>query len=86
MAKKCDISAGENEWIRDIFIISMTNSDIQRKLPRETRPPLEALNVALIDEKGITKMKMTNIFKSKRSSLNKPFIHFNVQKYKRNHL
>ena len=30
MAKKCDITAGEEEWIRDIFINNMKNYDIQR--------------------------------------------------------
>ena len=54
MAKKVDISAGEDEWIRDIFINNMKHSFIQRKLLTEILPPLEALNVALIDEKGIT--------------------------------
>ena len=53
MAKKCDIAAGEEEWIRDIFINNMKNYDIQSKLLIETLPPREALNVALIDEKGI---------------------------------
>ena len=51
MAKRCNIPTGEDEWIRDIFINNMKNSDIQRKLLTETLPPLEALNVALIDEK-----------------------------------
>ena len=51
MAKRCDIPTGEDEWIRDNFINNMKNSDIQRKLLTETLPPLEALNVALIDEK-----------------------------------
>ena len=49
MAKICDIPTGEDEWIRDIFINNLKNSDIQRKLLTETLPPLEALNVALID-------------------------------------
>ena len=53
MAKKCDITAGEEEWIRDIFINNMKNYDIQKKLLTETLPPRKALNVALIDEKGI---------------------------------
>ena len=53
MAKKCDIAAGDEEWIRDIFIINMKNYGIQRKLLPETLHPREALNVALIDEKKI---------------------------------
>ena len=41
----------------------MKNSDIQRKLLTETLQILEALNVALIDEKGITNhIKMTKSF------------------------
>ena len=51
MAKKGDISAGEDEWTRDIFINNMKNTDFQRKLLTETLAPLEALNVALIDQK-----------------------------------
>ena len=69
MARKCDLkmshflaisanapqTTGEDEWIRDILINNMKNSDIQRKL-----------NVALIDEKGILNhLKLTNNFKSK---------------------
>ena len=73
MAKKCDITAGEEEWIRDIFINNMKNYDIQRKLLTETLPPRKALNVALIDEKGILNhLKLTNYFKSNGSSVRKP--------------
>ena len=80
MANKCDISTGEDEWIRDNFIINMKNSDIQRKLLTETLPPLEELNLALIDEKGITNSnKMTNSFKSNRSSVQKLYKLFNVK-------
>ena len=81
MAKRCNIPTGEDEWIRDIFINNMKNSDIQRKLLTETLPPLEALNVALIDEKGITNhIKMTSTFKSNGYSSNKSFNHFNVKR------
>ena len=81
IAKRCDIHTGEDEWIRDIFINNMKNSDIQRKLLTETLPPLEALNVALIDEKGITNHnKMTNAFKSNGYSSNKSFNHFDVKR------
>ena len=73
MAKKCDIAAGEEEWIRDIFINNMKNHDIQRKLLTETLPPREALNVALIDEeKNLNHLKHTNNFKSNGSSV-QPF-------------
>ena len=51
IAKKCDIAAGEEEWIRDIFINNMKNYEIQRELLTQTLPPREALKVALIDEK-----------------------------------
>ena len=81
MAKRCNIPTGEDEWIRDIFINNMKNSNIQRKLLTETLPPLEALNVALIDEKGITNhIKMTSTFKSNGYSSNKSFNHFNVKR------
>ena len=59
----------------------MKNSDIQRKLLTETLAPLEALNVALIDEKGITNhMKMTSTFKSNGYSSINPFNHFNIKR------
>ena len=81
MAKRCDIPTGEDKWIRDIFINNTKNSDIQRKLLTETVPPLEALNAALIDEKGITNhIKMTSTFKSTGYSSNKSFNHFNVKR------
>ena len=38
MAKKCDITAGGEEWIRNIFINNMKNYDIQRKLLTEPLP------------------------------------------------
>ena len=81
MAKKCDIAAGEEEWIRDIFINNMKNYDIQRKLLTETLPPREALNVALIDEKEILNhLKLINNFKSNGSSVHKSHCHFNVKR------
>ena len=81
MAKKSDISAGEDEWIRNNFIINMKNSKIQRMLLTETLPILEALNVALLDQKKVTNhVKMTNNFISNENSLNKPFDHFNVKR------
>ena len=59
----------------------MKNSDIQRKLLTETLPTQEALNVALIDEKGITNhLKMTKTFKSNELSVNKHFHQFNVKR------
>ena len=81
MAKRFDIPTGEDEWIRDIFINNIKNSDIQRKLLTETLPPLEALNVALIDGKGITNhIKMTSTFKSNGYPSNKSFNQFNVKR------
>ena len=81
MVKKCDITAGEEEWIRDIFIHNMKNYDIQRKLLTETLPPRESLNVALIDKKGKSNhLKLTNNFKSNGSSLHKSNSHFNVKR------
>ena len=49
MAKNCDKSAGEDEWIRYIFINNIKSSDIQPKFLTKNLPPWEALNVALID-------------------------------------
>ena len=79
MAKKCDITAGEEEWIRDIFINNMRNYDIQRKILTETLPPREALNVALIDEKRILNhLKLTNNFESNGPTVHKSHNHFNA--------
>ena len=80
MARKCDIAAGEEEWIRDTFINNMKNYDIQRKLLTETLPPREAQNIAIIDEKEILNhLKLTNNFnnfKSNGSSVHKLHNHF----------
>ena len=75
------MAAEEEEWIRDIFISNMKNYDIQRKLLTETLPPREALNVALIDEKGILNhLKLTNNCKSNGSSVHKPYSQFTVKR------
>ena len=59
----------------------MKNYDNQRKFLTENLPPREALNVALIDEKGILKdLKLTNNFKSNGSSVHKPHSHFTVKR------
>ena len=69
----------EDEWIQKCQ--QCENSDIQQKLVTETPPPLEALNVALIDEKRITShKKMTKNFKSNEFSSKKPFNHFIARK------
>ena len=81
MAKKYDIAAGEEKWIRDFFINNMKNYDIQRKLLTEILAPREALNVELIDEKGfLNHLKLTNKFKSNGSSVHKPHSRFTVKK------
>ena len=81
MAKKRDITAGEEEWIRDIFINNIKNYNIQRKLLTETLPPREALNVALKDAKGILNhLKLTNNFKSNGPTVHKSNNHFNVKR------
>ena len=41
-----------DEWIRIVFFCNMRNTDTQRKLLSATISPTEALNQALIDEKG----------------------------------
>ena len=59
----------------------MKISDIQEKLLTKTLPPREALNVALVDGKGISNhLKLTNKFKSNGPSVHKPHNHFNVKK------
>ena len=68
MAKKCDTSSGEEESIHYFFIINKKNYEIQRNLSTANLPPpplQEALNVALVDEKGISnQLKMTRSCKS----------------------
>ena len=65
MAEKCDISSGEEEWIRDIFINKMRNYDIQRELLTETLAPQDALRLALVHEqKDMCQLKMTNTTKT----------------------
>ena len=81
MAEKCDIAAGEEEWIRDILKNNMKTYDTQRKILTKTLPPREALNVALIDKKGILNhLKLTIKFKSNGSSVHKPHSHFIVKR------
>ena len=55
MAKKCDLSSGEEDWIFDIFIDNMNNYEIQKKLLTKNSPR-EALKVALVEEKGISNL------------------------------
>ena len=63
------------------FINNMKNYNILRKLLTETLPPREALNLALIDEKGnFNHLQLTNKFKSNGSSLHKPHSHFNAKR------
>ena len=55
----------EAEWIRDVFICNMGNTDTQRKLFSATISPTDALNQALIDEKGcFNHQKLTNVARS----------------------
>ena len=59
----------------------MKNYDIQRKLLTETLPPREALNVAVVDEEGISNhLKLTNNFKSNGSAVHKPHSYFTVKR------
>ena len=54
LASMCNIKeSDEAEWIRDIFIYNMKNTDTQRKLLSATVNPSEALNQALIDKRDI---------------------------------
>ena len=55
----------EEEWIRDVFIFNMKKCDLQRRLLSETLNPLDALNQAIIDEKGYyNRLKLTNMIRS----------------------
>ena len=53
LASTCNIKeTDEAEWIRDVLICYMRNTDTQRKLPSAAISPTEALNQCLIDGKG----------------------------------
>ena len=66
LARSCEIGINaEQEWIRDVFIFNMKNCDLQRRLLSETLNPLDALNQAIIDEKGYyNHLKLTNMTRS----------------------
>ena len=66
LASTCNIKeSDETEWISNIFICNMKNTDTQRKLLSATISPSEALNQALIDEKGyFNQQKLTNMSRS----------------------
>ena len=70
LACTCKIKENDKaEWLRDVFIGNMRNTDTQRKLSSATISPTEALNQALIDEKGyFNHQKLTNMA---RSSINR---------------
>ena len=49
----CNIMENDDaQWIKDVFICNMRNTYNQGKLFSATITPTEALNQALIDEKG----------------------------------
>ena len=62
----CNIKeSDEAEWLRDIFICKMKNTDTQRKILSATIRPSEALNQALIDKKRcFNHKKLTNMARS----------------------
>ena len=66
LASTCNIKeSDEVEWIREVFICNMRNTDTQRKLLSATISPTEALNQALIDKKGyFNHQKLTNLAQS----------------------
>ena len=66
LARSCEIGINaEQEWIRDVFIFKMKKCDSQRRLLSETLNPLDALNQAIIDEKGYyNHLKLTNMTRS----------------------
>ena len=63
LARSCEIGINaEQEWIRDVFTFNIKNCDLQRRLLSETLNPLDALNQAIIDEKGYyNHLKLTNM-------------------------
>ena len=66
LLRSCEIGINaEQEWIRDVFIFNMKNCDLQRRLLSETLTPMDALNQAIIDEKGYyNHLKLTNMTRS----------------------
>ena len=66
LARSCKIAINaEQEWIRDVFIFNMKNCDLQRRLLSETLNPVDALNQAIIEEKGYyNHLKLTNMTRS----------------------
>ena len=77
LASTCNSKESDDaEWIRDIFICNLKNTDTQRKLLSATISQSEALNQALIDEKGyFNHQKLTNM--SRSSTNGTIFISFN---------
>ena len=52
LAENCDFENREEVIIKDIFITSMLNDDIQRELLRDTADPERALSIAINIEIG----------------------------------
>ena len=69
----------EAEWKSDVFFCNMRNTDTQRKLLSAKISPTEALNQALIDEKGyFNHQKLTNMARSSTNgTIFKSFNHHN---------
>ena len=63
LARSCEIGINaEQKWIRDVFIFNMKNCDLQRRLLSETINSVDALNQAIIEEKGYyNHLKLTNM-------------------------
>ena len=70
LARPCKNSINaEREWIRDVFIFKMRNRDLQRRLLSETLNPVDALNQAIIDEKGYYNyLKLTNMTRANNNN------------------
>ena len=66
LANTCNIrETDEAEWIRDIFICYMKNTETQRKLLSASIRPSEALNQALINKKSyFNQRKFINMVRS----------------------
>ena len=60
LGAKCRLGSAEEDFIKDIFIAFMTNTDIQKKLLMETRTAQQVLQFALNRERGQETQKAIN--------------------------
>ena len=86
LARSCKIGINaEQELIRDVFIFNMKNCDLQRRLLSETLNPVDALNQAIIDEKGYyNHLNLTNMTRSFNTTGSSGRVYKNFNNKKRN--